>query len=96
MEYTKGERQVVYNATKERFEVRIFRGKNCLGTFAMFVKEEDAILDMSAPDLYEACKMLLEGSELDPNNPNRAWQRACPNSEAVVSGFKALAKTEGK
>lgn len=54
MEYTKGERKVVFNPAKNKFEVRVFKGASVLGTLASFVREPDAHLDAAAPALYEA------------------------------------------
>jgi len=50
----------------------------------------------SIVDMYEALKAMLEGSELDPNNPDRTSSRVCPSSDAVIAGFNALNNVEGK
>ena len=49
----------------------------------------------SAPDLYEALKAMNSGSFLDPENPERVWERATPSQEAILKAFKALAKADG-
>ncbi len=56
----------------------------------------NANLISAAPKMYKALKLLLDGSELDPKNPKRTWTRQTPSSEAIIAGFKALAKAEGK
>ena len=53
----------------------------------------------AALDMYNALKALLEGSEIAPlktDEPIRVWTRATPSSEAILEGFNALAKAEGK
>lgn len=53
----------------------------------------------SITDLYEALKAMLEGSEIAPlrsDEPIRVWERATPSEEAILNGFKALAKARVK
>ncbi len=62
-------------------------------------KRANANLIAAAPDMYEALKAMLEGSEiapLRPDEPIRVWERAMPSEEAILMGFKALAKAKGK
>lgn len=55
------------------------------------IKKDEIISEM-----YEALKAMNNGSFLDPDNPDRVWERACPSNEAVLKAFRALAKAEGK
>ena len=47
-------------------------------------------------DMYEALEAMKDGSFLDPENPNRVWERATPNEGAIIKAFQALAKAEGE
>lgn len=56
----------------------------------------NARLIAAAPQLYEALKAMLQGSEIDPLNPNRVVDRSMPSSEAIFQGFASLAAAEGR
>lgn len=47
-------------------------------------------------DMYEALKAMNYGSYLDPEDPDRVWERATPSPDAILKAFKSLAKAEGK
>ncbi len=47
----------------------------------------------AAPELYEALKVALEGSEVENG---RVVSRATPTSLAILQGFEALAEADGK
>ena len=57
------------------------------------------LAETASPDMYEALKAMLEGSEiapLQPYEPIRVWQRAMPTEDAILSAYKALSKADGK
>jgi hypothetical protein len=65
-------------------------------------KEErlaNAHLISAAPNMYEALKMMLEGSEIAPSQTDgtiRTLTRATPSSDAIIMAFNALAKANGE
>jgi len=56
-------------------------------------------LRKAAPEMYEALEELMQGQEIEsdtPDVPIRVVVRACPSEDAILAGFKALAKAEGR
>lgn len=92
MEYTKVEWKATGNSIYEIVQgvipeiVCYIQGGN---------RETKTNLIASCPDMYEALKAMNNGSFLDPENPDRVWERATPSPEAILKAFKALAKADG-
>lgn len=89
MRFTEGERKVVFNPEKNKFEVRVFKGTSVLGTLASFTREQDALLDASAPDLYEMCKEMVGELKIHATK----WDLGM--LEMIDRANKAIAKVEG-
>ncbi len=65
---------------------------SCRSHYVVGIEELQEI-QKTVNDMYEALKALMERQEMEDG---RVVVRACPSTEAVAQGFKALAKAEGK
>jgi len=100
MEYTKGEWEItlqypgVFGIWAKQEGIR-------LGIADVFHTtdnngEANANLIAAAPAMYEALKDMNSLNFLDPNNPDRVWERGVPSERAIIRAFTALLKAEGK
>ena len=98
-EFTKGEWKVWHPVNND---YTIYTGEYGQGITQVAIisechpnAEANAHLIAAAPKMYEALRDMLQGSELDPDNPKRVWDRAMPSSKAIIKAFEALKLAKG-
>jgi hypothetical protein len=71
----------------------------CCGTHFVIGLDAAKELQKTFTTMRKALKALMQGQEIDdktPDVPIRVVVRACPSEEAILLGYKALGKAEGK
>lgn len=69
-----------------------YQGHEIFGVASGLDSKENAYLIAAAPDLLEALKLMLQGSEVING---KVVIRRMPSSEAILAAWQALIKAEG-